>query len=183
VSWLTQTKTEPKNWFIRHAESEAKKDVIPTSERWGNIVGLIIIFLVFIFFVAHQVWQTGFFTSSFGTVEMFLFYAALLFGIVTTSVRGVVGRKNVARLFDAFGGGLFFIALVWLYVVFPFNFAHFADPLPRALEFLLRWITDDIARVLMILGLIGTPIMMIYNALMYTLVRRELSKKLFSKTT
>lgn len=107
---------------------------------------------------------------------MFLFYAALLYGIVTTTVRGVFGRKNLARLFDTFGAGLFFIALIWLYVVFPFDFAHLADPLPRALEFLLQWISNDIARVFMVLGLIGTPIMLVYNALMYRLVQRELAK-------
>lgn len=174
--FLNETKTEQKNWLIRHAESEAKKDSIPMSERWGNIAGVIIILLVTLFFIAHQLWQTGFFTSSFGEAEMFLFYASLLFGIITTTVRGVVGRKNLARLFDVFGAGLFFIALIWLFIIFPFDFAHFADPLPRALEFLLNWISNDLARFLMVLGFIGTPIMLAYNAIMYTLVRRELNR-------
>lgn len=83
---MNQTKPESKDWFVRHAESDAKKDVLPVSERRGNIAGLIIIFLVFFFFVAHQVWQTGFFISTFVPVEMFLFYVSLLYGILTTTV-------------------------------------------------------------------------------------------------
>lgn len=173
---LNETTTERKNWLDHHAESEAKKDRIPNSERRGNIAGIAVIFLVALFFVASQLWQTGFFTSSFGVAEMFLFYAAMLFGILTTTVRGVVGRKNLARLFDAIGGGLFFIALLWLFVIFPFDFTHFADPLPRALEFLLNWVSNDIARFLMILGFVGAPIMLVYNALMYRLVRRKLAE-------
>ena len=165
-----------KNWFARRVEAEAKKDTLPYSERVGNIVAVVVIILVVLYFAAHQMWSTGFFTSKFGSAEMFLFYASLLYGLVPTSIRGLVGRKNLARLFDVFGSVLFTITLVWLYVIFPFDFAYFADVLPSFLRFLLQWISNDIARVLMMLGIIVTPVMAVYTAILYVFVRKELSK-------
>ena len=172
---LGETKAT-KNWFARHAEAEAKKDAMPYSERVGNVVAVVAIILVTLYFVAHQMWSTGFFTSKFGSVEMFLFYASLLYGLVPTGVRSLVGGKNLARLFDVFGSVLITITLVWLYVVFPFDFSHFADVLPTFVRFLLQWISNDIARVLMVIGIIVAPIMMVYTAVLYVFVRKELSK-------
>jgi hypothetical protein len=166
---------ETKSWLARHAEAEAKKDIVPYSERVGNIVGVGVGLLVVLYFVAHQMWSTGFFTSKFGTLEMLLFYVSLMFGIVSTALKGLFGRKNFARLFDVFGSVLFAITLVWLFVVFPFDFAYFADVLPSFLRFLVQWIFNDIARVLMVLGMIAAPVMAIYTAMLYMLVRRELS--------
>jgi len=172
---LGETKAT-KNWFARHAEAEAKKDTMPYFERVGNIVAVVVIILVILYFVAHQMWSTGFFTSKFGTLEAFLFYVSLAFGIVAPALRGLFGRKNLARLFEIFGFVLFTVALAWLFTVFPFEFAYFADVLPNFLRFLLQWISNDIARVLMVLGIIATPVMAIYTATLYVFVRRELSK-------
>jgi len=148
-----------KNWFDRRAEAEAKKDIIPYSERVGNIVGVVVILLVVLYFL-----------------EMLLFYVSLMFGIVTTALRGLFGHKNLARLFDIFGLILATVAIAWLFVVFPFEFAYFANVLPDFLRFLLQWISNDIARVLMVLGIIVTPVMAVYTAIVYVLVRRELYK-------
>ncbi|NIO36300.1 hypothetical protein GTO27_01200 [Candidatus Bathyarchaeota archaeon] len=164
------------NWFARRAEAEAKKDTIPYSERVGNIVGVVVGILIVLYFVAHQTGPTGFFTSEFDTLEMLLFYGSLMFGIVSTALRGLFGRKNFARLFEIFGAILAAIAITWLFVVFPFDFAYLADVLPSFLRFLLQWISNDIARVLMVLGIIVTLVMAIYTAIFYVLVRRELSK-------
>ncbi len=172
---MSDTETR-KNWLVRRVEAEAKKDVIPYSERAGNIVGVVAILFIVLYFVALQVWSTGFFTSRFGTVEMLLFYISLMFGMVTSAVRGLFGRKNLARLFDIFGFVLFTVVLAWLFVVFPFDFAYFADALPNFLRFLLQWISNDIARVLMLLGIIATPVMAVYTAVLYVFVRRELSE-------
>jgi len=99
-----------------------------------------------------------------------------MFGIVSTTLRGLFGRKNLARLFDIFGLLLATVAIAWLFVVFPFDFAYFADVLPGFLRFLLKWISNDIARALMVLGIIVTLVMTIYTAILYVFVRRELSK-------
>lgn len=166
----------PKDWFARRVEKEARKDVVPSSERVGQIVAIVGIFLVTLFFVAHQFWSTGFFTSKFGPVEAFLFYAAVLFGVVTAAAKGVVGRKNAVRSLEVLGGVLFTVASIWLFIVFPFNFSHFADVLPDFLRFLLQWISDDIVKVLLALGIIAAPIIALYNFVLYVSVRRELSK-------
>ena len=165
-----------KNWFARRAEAEAKKDTLSYSERARNIVGVVVGLLIVLYFVAHQTGSTGFFTSKFDTLEMLLFYGSLMFGIVSTALRGLFGRKNLARLVDVFGSILVAVAITWLFVVFPFDFAYFADVLPSFLRFLLQWISNDIARVLMVLGIIVTLVMAIYTAIFYVLVRRELSK-------
>jgi len=173
---LGETKAT-KNWFARRAEAEAKKDIIPYSERVSNIVGAVVGFLIVLYFVAHQMGSTGFFTSKFDTLEMLLFYGSLMFGPVSAALRGLFGRKNLARLFNVFGLILVAVAIAWLFVVFPFDFAYFADVLPGFLRFLLQWISNDIARVLMVLGIIVTLVMAIYTAMLYVFVRRELSKR------
>ena len=165
-----------KNWFARRAEAEAKKDIISFSERVGNIVGVVIGLLFVLYFVAHQTGSTGFFTSEFGTLEALLFYGSIIFGIATTAFRGLFGRKNLARLLDILEAIFAAVAISWLFVVFPFDFAHLADVLPSFLRFLLQWISNDIAKVMMVLGIIVTMVMAIYNAIFYVLVRRELSK-------
>ena len=176
---LNETKTT-KNWFARRAEAEvkAKKDTMPSSERIGSIVGFVIVFLVVLYFVAHQTGFTGFFSSKFNTLEMLLFYGSLLFGIFCTVLGPVrVRHKNLIRLGDVFFNITVTVALIWLFVMFPFDFAHLADVLPSFLRFLLQWISNDIARVLMVLGSIAAPIMAIYFAILYVFVRRELSKR------
>ncbi|MDH5391409.1 MAG: hypothetical protein OEX10_09690, partial [Candidatus Bathyarchaeota archaeon] len=65
---------------------------------------------------------------------------------------------------------------------FPFDFAYFADVLPSFLRFLLQWISNDIARVLMVLGIIAAPVMAIYTAILYVFVRKELSKPALKPT-
>ena len=172
---LNETK-ETKNWFVRHAEVEAKKDIIPSSERVGSIVGVVVILLIGLYFVAHQRGSTGFITSKFDNLTMLLFYVSLLFGIVPTAVKFLFGRKNFARLFDIFEFLLATVATGWLLVVFPFEFAYFADMLPDFLRFLVQWISNDIAGGLMVIGIIVAPIVAIYTAILYLLVRRELSK-------
>jgi hypothetical protein len=172
---LNETK-KIKNWFARHAETEANKDIIPSSERFGNIVGFAVILLIGLYFVAHQMESTGFFTSKFDTLTMILFYVSLLFGIVSIVVKVIFGRKNLARPVDVFEFLFATVATSWLFVVFPFEFTYFADVLPDFLRFLVQWISNDVAGVLMAIGIIVAPIVAFYTAIMYMLVRRELSK-------
>jgi hypothetical protein len=174
---ITLSKTKAtENWFARRAEAEAKKDIISYSERVGNIAGVVVGFLIVLYFVAHQMWSTGFFTSKFATLEMLLFYGALMYGIFSAALKALFGRKNLVRFFDVFGLIFVAVAFTWLFMVFPFDFAYLADVLPSFLRFLLQWISNDIVRVLMVLGIIVTLVMAIYTAMFYVLVRRELSK-------
>jgi len=163
-----------RSWFARHAEAEARKDGLSLSDRAGNVVGAIAILLALWFFVAHQTSSTGFFTSKFGQTEAVLFYAPPLLSIIATAAKTAVGRKNVLRPLDVAGMILSFVAPVWVFAVFPFDFSHLADVLPGFLRFLLQWISNDFARGVMALAMIVIPVAAVYTAALYVFVRREL---------
>ena len=170
-------KKATKNWFARHAEAEAKKDILSFSKRVGEGVGAgILVILFYVFYVVPQTSSTGFFTSKFGPAEIFLLYVPAVFNVVTTAAKVVVGRKNMLRPFEAFQLGLGVVGGVWLFVVFPFDFSHLADVLPNFLQFLLLWIFNDVAKVLMAIAIIGSSAAAVYIATLYVSVRRELSK-------
>ncbi|MFC1879118.1 hypothetical protein ACFLZW_04330 [Chloroflexota bacterium] len=84
-----------------------------------------------------------------------MLYGLLILGIISAGLEGVFGLRLYSRLFDIFGG-LFLAAVctIWLLVVFPFEFAYFSDMAPDFLSFTVRWISNDIARALMVLGII-----------------------------
>ena len=170
-------KKATKNWYARHAEAEAKKDILSFSKRVGEGVGAgILVILFYVFYVVPQTSSTGFFTSKFGPVETFLVWVPTLLAVVTTVAKVVVGRKNMLRPFETFQMGLGAVGGVWLFVVFPFDFSHLADVLPDFLRFLLLWISNDVAKVLMAIGIIAFSAAAVYTATLYVFVRRELSK-------
>ncbi len=109
---------------------------------------------------------------------MFLFYGSLIFWIVSAGLEGVFGRRLLSRLFDAFGGLVFAtIGITWLLVVFPFEFAYFADVLPDSLRFLVQWISNDIARVLMVLGIIVYLGAAVYCPIAYGFINKKRFKR------
>ena len=163
-----------KGGFAKHVEAQTKKDHMMLSERAGEGVGILCIMLVIYFFVLHQTSSTGFFTPKFGPVEVFFFYAPILFGAGTAAARGILGRRNAIRPLDVFGGVLSTVALIWLYSVFPFDFSHITDVLPGFLRFTVQWASNDIVRFFMMMGIIATPIMAVYTSVLYVFVRREL---------
>jgi hypothetical protein len=61
---------------------------------------------------------------------------------------------------------------VWLFVVFPFEFAYFVDVLPDFLRFQVQWISNDIARVLMVLGIIVHLVGAVYSAILRVFVHK-----------
>lgn len=157
------------NWFSR-AKTEANKG-IPTNDRFTGIALVVVNALIAAYFVSHQLGSTGFFTPKFGAVEMFLLYGSLAAWIITGSLEGILGQRFLSRLFDVFGGIPFIaVSLVWLLIVFRFDFAHFADVLPNVLRFLVQWISNDIARVLMALGTVLLVFAAIYSPVAYKFV-------------
>ena len=108
---------------------------------------------------------------------MFLFYGHLIFWIITASLEGVLGQRLLSRLFDTFGGIIFIaVATAWLSIAFPFDFAYFADVLPDSLRFLVQWISNYIARIVMVLYTIAMGIAAIYAPIAYKFVRIKCSK-------
>ena len=163
----TRHNTASLSWI----EKEAKKDRMRLSERGGEIIAMMIIGLIALFFYTHQTQATGFFTSSFGLAEASLFYGSLLAGIVGPLVRLTTGRRNTARPSEMLASLFWIASSVWLLTVFPFNFAHFGDVLPSMLKFLVNWITNDIGRLVLVLGVIGGLVSVALNAVLYGSVR------------
>jgi hypothetical protein len=174
---ITLIKTEAtENWFSR-GKAEADKG-IPYGERVTGIIIVVVTALIMLYFIAHQIWSTGFFTAKFDTFEMIMLYGSLLFMIVSSSLEGIFGQRLLSRIWDAFGGLIFAtIGIIWLLLIFPFEFTYFADVLPSFLRFLLQWISNDVARVLMVLLFIVTLGAAIYTPIAYKFVRLKRSKR------
>jgi hypothetical protein len=162
-------------WFEGRVASAVSKDRLKVSERVGEFVGIIVLMMMTAFFVYHQTLPTGFFTSKFGSAEMLLFYSPAFFGFLTGGARAIVGRRNIVRRIDMVSSSVWTIACYRLLVVFPFEFEHLADPLPEALRFLLWWVSNDVGRLLLLVGGVGGALGAIYTAVLYLAVRRELA--------
>lgn len=159
-------------------EKKALEDNMKNSQRGGEVVAVIVIGLVALFFYAHQTEETGFFTSSFGATEAFLLYGAILIGNAGPIARLLTGRRNKSRPAEIIASVFWVVALTWfLMVVFPFDFAHFADVVPDFLAFLVSWITNDIARVLLAIGMIGGLISVGINTALYIKIRAFLLRQ------
>ena len=148
----------------------------PYEDRGLSIAIVVAGVLIGLYFVAHQARSTGFFTATFGALEMLLLYGTLLYWIVTAALI-IVGQKNHSRDLDL--GGLFFaaIAVAWLLVVFPFDLARLADTLPDSLRFLVQWISNDIARVLLALSFIVQLGLAIFSAVLRVSVYRTRAQR------
>jgi hypothetical protein len=154
---------------VRDVEQPSRKDILTLPQRFGQIVSTIAILLILAFYLYHQIANTGFFTSKFGAWEMFAFYGSILLSLLPPLARVWLGRRNPVRLLDAFCNAFCTIALIFLFVVFPFNFTHFADALPIAIRFMFGWLSNDIARIAMVLGILGTGISAVINGARYLL--------------
>jgi hypothetical protein len=161
-------------WFKAQVEREAAKDKVSPSESVGQIVGVAATIIVIVFVAIHQTRPTGFFTDEFGTAAATLLYAMLVFGMVPQLVRFLFGRKNTARPFDAASLALFFVGGLYFLVVFPFDFTHFAEPLPRALEPLLEWISATLAKWVLGIGVVASPFFSIYTFFLHIAVKKRL---------
>ena len=160
------------SWFSR-GKAEAEKG-IPFSERFVGVIIVVFSVLMLSYLAAHQVRSTGFFTAKFGTPEMFMLYGLLILGIISAGLEGVFGLRLHSRLFDVFGGLILAaFCTVWLLVVFPFEFAYFADVSPDSLHFLVGWISNGIARVMMVLAIILYLGAAIYCPIAYKFVGKK----------
>lgn len=163
-------------WFVKKTEKEMKRDKVPWSERVGEVVAIICTVIVIIFFAIHQTRPTGFFTDEFGTADSVLLYLMILIGVVPAFVRLLLGSRNAARPFDAFSLVVFCVGSLYFLATFPFDFAHFAEPFPHALEFLIDWISADLAKLLLVLGVITAPFFSVYTFLLYVAVKKRMAQ-------
>lgn len=164
------------NWFSR-AKAEADKGV-PANDRVVGVAIVVVSVLMFLYYIAHQVWSTGFFTSAFGTLEMIMLYGSLVAWITTGALEGIFAQRLLSRFFDVFGGIIFItISIAWLFVAFPFEFTYFADVLPDFLRFLVQWISNDIAKGVMLVGTILLVVAAFYSPIAYKFVNVDRFKR------
>lgn len=134
------------------------------ADLWPVLLGVA---LVAGFFVAHQAWATGFFTSGFGPTGAVLLYGAIL----TALVPPVVGSLHVNRRTELVV--LLATAVFWtdaaasFYFAFPFDFSHLAAVVPGPATFLFNWVSNDLARVLIGLALVGAAAFIPFFTLQY----------------
>ncbi len=165
-----------RNWLGRQIEKEAKGDVLSFPDRIGQIAAVALNLVAIAFFAIHHTRPTGFFTDELGTLAAVLLYAVLIVVMAPLFVRLIVGRKNPARLIEIGTNVVFLVAMLYLLVVFPFDFSHFAEPLPRWLEFLLEWVPSWLAKAVLAIGIVVSAIMPIYTYLVYRGVKSHLSE-------
>ncbi|UCD09973.1 MAG: hypothetical protein JSU79_04855 [Dehalococcoidales bacterium] len=159
------------------AKTEAAKDISRSDHFVGLSIGVFSI-LMLSYYIAHDLQSTGFFTPEFRTVERFLLYGSLVFWIITSSLDAIFNRRFLSRLIDTFGGVLFVcIGFAWLFIVFPFEMTYFADLLPESLRFLVQWISNDVAKVILGLGFIIHFVAAIYCPFGYKFVEKNPFKR------
>ena len=163
---------EIKNWFSR-AKTEAEKP-LPRNERVVGIAIVVFCILMILFFVTHQIQTTGFFTENFGPLEMLLFYGFWIFWITTASLEALLSQRLLSRIVDTFGGLIFAtISEAILLLLFPFEFTYLAEVLPASIRFLVQWISNDIARVIIILVIIAHLAAAIYSPFAYKFIDKN----------
>lgn len=167
----------PGNWWRRIAVKEADRDRIGTGERIGSLIGIIFIIIVAFIFLDVQGRDDVFFTDAFGPVEQVAFYGSLLYGIVPGLIRAIIGQRNLGRLADVIGSLVFALAWMYLLTVFPFDFSQLWDYLPEPLGSALSWVSDDLIKLVMAVGIIISIISAVYNLALYLEVRRELRRR------
>lgn len=170
VSWWGSGES----WWSRIARARASEDALPFSQRVGEIFGIAVTTIVFLFLYLNQLRGVAFFTSAFGATEQFLFYAPLFVGMALSLARAVYGHKNGLRPFDSVNALFLAFAAFWLLSVFPFDFTHLGDMFPSAIQFLFSWIPNDLGRLLLFIAGIGSLANFVYTTALYTAVRNQL---------
>ena len=168
---------EPRGWWETGNRAWRNNEHLDVGQRAGEIVAAAIFPLIFGFFAYHQIANTGFFTSSFGSWEMLAFYGSIFLSMIPPLARAVVGHRNPVRPYEAAVNIFFALATLYLLGVFPFNFAHFADGFPAAARFAFSWITNDIGRIVMMLMLVGSFVSAGVNILRYLTLNPGVSQR------
>ena len=160
------------SWFLR--AKSAAEEKLPLNERIFGIFIVVFCILMIVFFGTNQLNSTGLFTSKFGISEMIMFYGFWVFWITTASLEALLSKRLLSRIVDTFGGLIFsVIAITWLLVIFPFEFAYLSEVLPESIRFLVQWISNDIAKVIMVLLIIAHFVAAIYSPFAYKFIDKN----------
>jgi hypothetical protein len=164
-------------WFSGWAARRAMKDRLRISERTGELFGVVLAVIVFLFLYENQLRGAAFFTSSFGSLAQFFFYGPLFTGIILSFARGIYGRRNAVRPFDCLNMLFLAIAAFWLLSTFPFDFTQFGAMFPPQIQFAFGWLNNEIGRFLFALTAVVSLINMVYTGFLYSAVRGQLEPR------
>ena len=138
------------------------------SQIAGRIIGWFIAVVLMLcglgFYYAHQAWSTGFFTPNFTGELAVLLYVSILYVAINATARLLTDRKSTLTMIELLGALLTGITTLCLFVAFPFNFAHVGDVLPGLIQPLLRWVTNDVGRILCAVAVFGSAIAIIVDS-------------------
>lgn len=149
------------------------KDVLSFGQRTGEIITVFLMLCLFAFLAYHQWANTGFYTEKFGALEMICLYVPIFVALSAPLIRAAVGQRNPARPFEAAGSLFLAVGSLVLLTVFPFNYAHLADALPEGLRFILAWVTNDIAKVVLLVQVIFGSLAALVTMWKYFSVRQH----------
>ena len=155
------------------SSSPSNRENLSLAQRLGELTVIVVQVLLFGFFWLHQSMHTGFFTAGFGTRAAICLFAPIVVSLAPPAVRALTGRRNPARPLEAAANLSLALGTLYLLIAFPLDFAHLADVFSPSLRFLLSWITDDVARIVMILQVIFMPISAAANLWQYVRTRRR----------
>ena len=96
--------------------------------------------------------------------------------MVLSLARAMYGRRNAIRPFDCLDALFLAVASYWLLASFPFDFTKFGELFPSQIQFIFGWLTNDIGRILLALGVVISAINMVYTAVLYSAVRGQLGR-------
>jgi hypothetical protein len=156
--------TEP---WIQNRGQRRNNEILSTAQRFGELVSVVIVLLILGFYVYNQVANTGFFTSNFVGWTIVVFYGTFALSILPPLLRATIGKRSTVRPFETAFNFLSAAAFIFLLAVFPFNFAHFPDALPQAIRFMFSWVSNDVAKIAMVLAILGTLISGFVNGVKY----------------
>lgn len=152
-------------------------------QRLSELIIILCLLVLFAFFVSHQTSETGFFTERFGMFEMVCLYLPLAVSLLGPAVRAWTGKRHAARPFEAVTNLLLALGSLWLLIAFPFNYAHLPDVLPGGLQFLLAWVTDGLAKFVLLLQVIIGPISAVLAIFRYTAERQREAETTYKRRT
>lgn len=172
------------SWLTKRVDQELKDLSNKEPSNPLATIGFALVFtIILLYLIAHQLLSTGFFVANFDALALVFLYGSLIEWIVVAVLESV-GHKNISRDIDAFGGIIFVvIGGLWLLVVFPFEFAYFAKVLPESIRFLLNWISNDVARVILVLWVVVNIIAAVYYGILRVSVRKARANKMKKKLT
>ena len=154
-------------------EKKNDQETLSLLPRMAEAIFVICMILLFGFLLSHQINNTSFFTEKFSALEMFCLYGPLIFGMSPLVIRAWTGQRQLARPFEAATSLFLALGSLWLVIVFPFNYAHLGAVLPESLRFTVAWVTDDIARIVLLLQVVISPISALLTFWKYLSIRQQ----------